>query len=391
MFLVFILLLGISFGSMGIEEALKEALKNNLELKALEKKLKAFEGRELKAIAFPNPELNFESGFITTTDSRGAKGKAVYIAEYFQPIPLWGVREKKREVVLKEKEAFFHYYEQRKKELMGKVYAEFFRSLHRKEILEIKKEELRIAKELEDFVRKSYEMGTVTPLEVLRAERERKVIEMELKIAQKEYRASLKELSVLIGKDVEEVDGDFFKVGELKIFSPEISPLVESLKSKREALERGIALEKALAKPSLGLGLMLEDSEEGYYGIRVVASSEIPLFYRRKGEILEKTFLKESVGLLMEYEKRRIRESLKALQLRYEAIREELEKLEREIIPRAEEELKLAIKSYRLGTITLFELSDIRRRYYELESKRRDLMLELHLIYSRYLSLGGER
>ncbi len=390
MFVILLFMVGLTFG-IGIEEALKEALENNLELKALEKKLQAFKGRELQATAFPNPELSFESGFLTTTDSGNARGRALYIAEYFQPLPLWGVREKRKGVAVKEKEAFLHFYEQKKRELLGRVYAAFFRSLHRKEILEIKSQELAVARELEEFVRRSYEMGTVTPLDVLRAERERRVIEMELEIARKDYRASLKELSVLVGKEVAEVEGDFFNAEELKPLSPEKTPLIESLKKKREALERGISLERALAKPTLGLGVMMEDSEEGYYGFRIVASSEIPLFYRRQGEILEKTFLKESLGLLMEYEKRRIEETLGALRLRYGTIKRELERLEGEIIPKAQEELKLAIKSYRLGAITLFELSDVRRRYYELERKRRDLMLELHLIYSRYLSLGGER
>ena len=69
---------------------------------------------------------------------------------------------------------------------------------------------------------------------------------------------------------------------------------------------------------------------------------------------------------------------------------EEIERIEKQTIPKAKEELSLAIKSYKLRTITLLELTETKRRYVELLKYRLELIRQAHEGYAKYLSLGGE-
>lgn len=390
MFVLLLLLAGLSFG-LSIEEAMRTALERSPVLKAMEERLRIFEGMERSALAFPNPDIGFESGFLTT-DKRGKpSGRAVYLLEYSQPIPLWGVREKSRKVVAEEKESFRKAFEARRREILAEVYRSFFTALMRKEIVEVWRESVRTAEEVEAFVKKAYELGEVTELELFRARRESGMARVQLKIAESLYEASLKELSGLLNTEVDAVEGKLGDVPPLRETDLEEAPTVLALKKRIEAVGRLIDLEKALAKPTLSAGFVIEDSEEGYYGLRLSLSTTFPVFYRRQGEILQGIARREALSRELEAELLRLRTKLSSIKVRMETLKKEIERLDGEIIPRAKEELDLAIRSYRLRVITLLELSDVRRRYYELLVSRAELLGNLHGIYAEFIEIGGWR
>ncbi|AAC06730.1 TolC family protein [Aquifex aeolicus] len=247
------------------------------------------------------------------------------------------------------------------------------------------------AKEVEEFVKKAYELGDVTELELLRAKRERSIAEVKLKVSRSKYEASLKELSRLLAKEVRDVEGELSAGVAMKEVNIDTLPVVLSIKKKIEAIDRQIQLEKALAKPKLATGFVVEESEEGYYGLRGSLTLELPLFYRREGEILQNIAMKKALKRRLEAELLKVKSRLESVKIRLETLQKELEKLEREVIPRAREELALAIKSYKLKAITLLELSDVRRKYYELLINRAELLLDIHRTYSEFIEIGGWR
>jgi len=389
MFIALLLIItGLSFG-IGIEKAIETALVKNPQIKALEEEVKIFEGMERSATAFPNPETRLESGFLTTDKDGKPKGRALYLVEFNQPIPLWGVRGKARNVVRKEKESFENLVEARKREILAQVYRSFYKSLFLKELSEIWRENYETAKEVEDFVRKAYELGEVTELELLRAKRERSIAEVQFRVARSQYEASLKELSRLIGEEVKDVEGELTAEAVMEEVDIDSLPAVVSIKKRIEATERQIELEKALAKPRLAAGFVVEDSEGEYYGFRGSLTLEIPVFYRRQGEILQNVALKRALKNRLEAELLRVKNRLEAVKIRLGVLQRELEELERQVIPRAREELALAIRSYRLRVITLLELSDVRRRYYELLINRAELLSAMHETYAEFIEIGG--
>jgi len=344
---------------------------------------------ERSATAFPNPELRLESGFLTNDKDGKPKGRALYLVEFNQPIPLWGVRNKARKVVQKEREAFENLVEARKREILAEVYRSFYNSLFLKELAKIWEENYETAKEVEKFVEKAYELGEVTELELLRAKRERSIAEVQFRVARSKYEASLKELSRLIGEEVKEVEGELTAEAVMREVDIDSLPAVVSIRKRIEATERQIELEKALAKPRLAAGFVVEDADGEYYGFRGALTFELPVFYRRQGEILQNVALKRALKKRLEAELLRVKNKLESVKIRLGVLRRELEKLEREVIPRAREELALAIRSYKLRVITLLELSDVRRRYYELLINRAELLSAMHETYSEFIEIGG--
>ena len=388
MLLLLLLISSLSFG-IGIEEAMRTALERNPQIKALEEEVGVFEGMERSALAFPNPEIRIESGFLTNDRDWRPKGRALYLIEFNQPIPLWNVRGKSRSVVLKEKESFQQAVEARKREILAEVYRSFYRSLYLKEVASVWEENFRTAEEVESFVKKAYELGEVTELELLRAKREKDLARVQYKVALSRYRASLRELSRLVGTEVDEVEGDLRSYPSLGEVEMESLPSVRSIRKRIERVDRQIELERALARPQLSAGFVVEDSEGEYYGLRGALTLEAPLFYRRQGEILQNLALRRALRKQLEAELLRIRTRLESVRIRIETLERELRKLEEEVIPRAREELALAIKSYTTRVITLLELSDVRRRYYELLINRADLILSIHETYAEFIEIGG--
>ena len=388
MFLLLLLISSLSFG-IGIEEAMRTVLERSPQIKALEEEIRVFEGMERSAVAFPNPEVRVESGFLTNDRDWRPKGRALYLIEFNQPIPLWNVRGKSRSVVLKEKESFQEAVESRKREILAEAYRSFYRSLYLREIANIWKENFQTAKEVEDFVKKAYDLGEVTELELLRAKREKDLARVQYRVALSRYRASLKELSRLLGVEVEEVEGDLRSYPSLEEVDIENLPSIQSIRRRIESVDRRIELEKALARPQLSAGFVVEDSEGEYYGLRGAITLELPLFYRRQGEILQNLALKRVLRKQLEAELLRVRTRLESVRIRMDTLERELRKLEEEVIPRAREELALAIRSYTNRVITLLELSDVRRRYYELLINRADLILSIHETYAEFIEVGG--
>ena len=388
MFLLLLLISSLSFG-IGIEEAMRTVLERSPQIKALEEEIRVFEGMERSAVAFPNPEVRVESGFLTNDRDWRPKGRALYLIEFNQPIPLWNVRGKSRSVVLKEKESFQEAVESRKREILAEAYRSFYRSLYLREIANIWKENFQTAKEVEDFVKKAYDLGEVTELELLRAKREKDLARVQYRVALSRYRASLKELSRLLGVEVEEVEGDLRSYPSLEEVDIENLPSIQSIRRRIESVDRQIELERALARPQLSAGFVVEDSEGEYYGLRGAITLELPLFYRRQGEILQNLALKRVLRKQLEAELLRVRTRLESVRIRMDTLERELRKLEEEVIPRAREELALAIRSYTNRVITLLELSDVRRRYYELLINRADLILSIHETYAEFIEVGG--
>jgi outer membrane protein TolC len=390
MVLLFGILILLSFGfSITLDEALKIALERNTEIRALENERKRFEGLERIAYSFPNPELGFESGFITTDKEGKQKGRFLYLLELSQPIPLWDVREKKRAVVKESEKAFLDGLEAQRRKILGEVYRAFYESLYRKEVVSIERESLRTAEEVEGFVRRAYELGEATLLELLRAKREKDLAEVRLRVAEARLKTSLQELSKLLNFDVREVEGDIKEIRNLTDLKVEDLPSVKAFEKRIRAVSREIELQKALAKPSLSAGFVVEDSEEGYYGLRAALRVDLPFFYRRQGEILERIAFREALKKRLEGELLRIKRRIESVRIEISTLKEELDRIEKEVIPRAEEELKLALKSYKLRAISLLELSDIRKRYYDLLLIRAELLRDIHDAYADFVAIGG--
>jgi len=389
--LIFLLILTSLVYGLGFKEALEKLKERNPEIKALNRMLEAYKGREISAKAYPNPELRFESGFFSSTEDLKPGGRFIYTLEVSQRLPLWGVRSKRLKLSILEKEIFSYEVQQSINFIISELYTNFYEALFRKELLKIEEENLKISKEIKDFVENAYMMGERTQLELLRARRVLSQAKIQLDLLKNEYEISLKKLSSFIKERVEDVEGNLFNVPKTVYINLEETPRIKGLLSKVRFFEKRIDLEKALSKPQPSVGILMEDSDKGYYGFRVSLSFEMPLMYRRQGEILQNLELKKATEYSLEAEKLRLKALLEATFSKINVLRKSIEHLEKNLIPNAQKELHLGIKSYRLNVISLLELSDIKRRYFELLKERAKLYFELHKAYAQLIKIGGLR
>ncbi|GAB6065770.1 hypothetical protein JCM9492_08620 [Aquifex pyrophilus] len=388
MLLVFLIVFGLSFG-ITLEEGLKILEENNPELRAMRKALESYRGLEISAKAFPNPELRFESGFFSTTQDFKPAGRFIYILEISQKVPLWGLREKRLRVAKTEREVFLYDYTARRYELFSEFYRRFYETLYRKELLKVERENLKLSEEILEFVKNAYRIGERTELELLRARRNYEEARISVSLSENDYERSLKEIRALLGKKVDNVKGNLYTLPEVHVPDIKKSPRVVRYAIIQKLLKGRIELEKALSKPQPSIGILMEDSEEGYYGFRVSLFFEIPLLYRRQGEILRHMKLKEAVLYEMKNEELRLSTSVKNALTRMKTLRESIRLVESVLLPRAEKELSLALKSYRLNVISLLELTDVKRRYFELLRERARLYREFHIAFSELIRIGG--
>ena len=386
--LVVVLLVSLGFG-INLNGAMETALENSPYLKVWKERMKRFEGLKRSASAFPNPELRFESGFFTTTNGQGSVGRFLYLLEYSQEFPLWGVRSKRRKVVQELEKAFMNLYEVEKRKLLGRVYASFYEALYFKERYALAEKNYQLSKELEEFVKKAHKVGQASSLDLLRAKRERRLAQAKLKVEKSLYLSKLKELGAILGKEISDVEGNIKSFPEIPDLNISKLPHLELLRFKVRATEEEIKLFKALSKPQVGGGFVLEDSEEGYYGIRASLSLKIPLFYRNQGEILERSAEKRALLQEIRAKEIELKATVNSARERIKALKESLSEIEEKALPEAERELALALKGYREGIVSLFELTDVKRRYYELLQERLNLLLELQRAYAELISVGG--
>ncbi len=377
--LAIFLLIFTAFGwGISLQEAIDTALKKNPELRAMREELATFEGIEKSLSAFPNPKLTLE------TSRQG-----IFRLEMSQELPLWGALSKGRKVARNLRESFELRIEQREREITAEVYRAYMNVLFHKELLRIAEENLKAAREVYEFTERAYRLGEKTLLEVLRAKGEMDLVKTQVDRARASFSNSLKELSIVIGSEVLEVEGELMMTREPSSLDPEETPIVMSIEKEISSWRERTGLERRRILPSPRAGFILEDSEQNGYDLRGLISFDLPLFYRRQGEILEASSIKRSLEMRKEGEIFNISRRLESIRLRWEILRKTLLELEEKTIPNARREMELALKSYSNLSITLIELSDSRRRLYEILERRAEILMDLHSLYAEYISIGG--
>ncbi|SNZ06435.1 Outer membrane protein TolC [Persephonella hydrogeniphila] len=373
------------------EEILDRALKESPQLKSYRFETQTVEGEIKSAQAFPNPELFVQFGRLyTQTEENGLN-----ITEFSinQPLKLWGTRKKAIEKALLKKSAFESLFDLKKREFTGELYSAFYSTLYLKEVLHIKEKEFKITKGIYEFVKKSYELGEDTKLNLFRAEKDLKIAQIELEQAKTEYTISLQKLSALAGFEIKDTKGSLTEIKQIKEIPLEELPEIRYIQKTIQSLDKEIQLQKALAKPQIGIEFSASEDEVdlGKYEFGIGITASVPVFYRNQGEIISILYEKKRYLSLIKQKEMVYSVKIKSLKEKYSLLTKQIEELDRKVIPSVSQALDLGKKSFKLREITLFELSDIRKQYIQALTYKASLLNELHQIYGEYIKIGGLR
>ncbi len=377
---------GLSF-AIDLKSAVQFSIENSPYLKGLPAERLSYEGKRLSYRSSLNPSLSVEVGNFGTS-KEGFSKAPVHSITYTQPLLYPSLFKKVEELYHLQSKALDYRIESEKNKLAQEAYLLFYQALYMQELLKMLEEELKLQREIKDFVEKGFKLGENTRLELLRAQRELQLLEGEKDIAYSRYKAFLEELSILTGREIKEVQGSFIlpKWQEVEL---ESLPFFTYYNVLIKSLSRKMDVERLLSKPSYSVSFTTEKVADKEYGFRLGLSVNLPIFYARQGEILE---LKAQERLLFaeaETQRQKVFAQLRSAKIQFEQIKKEVENIEEKLIPQAQKELELALKSYKLRTITLLELSQTKRSYYELLKRKLELTLQAHTEYAKGIAYGG--
>ncbi len=382
------------FGSVSIVsgETLKEVLRyaeeNSPYIKQLVYQLKTFEGEIRKSKAIPNPEIEIEFGrLVSQTDS----GIALTLFTLSQQLRLWGEREFAVKSAKLKKKAFSYLYTQKRWQFLGNIYKQFYSSLYTKYKLRIKERELENLQSVYRYIKESYRLGENTELDLLRAEKDLQIVKGEISTLKEQYKSSMLILSSMIGKEIKDIDTDIFSFPEFRNINLNQLPVFKYYSIFEKSLNYQIKRQKALKKPLLRVGVVLEEDpvDLGKYEMGVSISSTIPVFYRQEGEILSLANRKKQIILQKKQVELEYEGKIRSIERQIKALKRQIEKINKTSVINLQKALKLAERSYKLQTITFFEYSNIRKQYFELLLYRLSLANQIHQLYGEYIKITG--
>ncbi len=386
--LLLFLFVNISYGET-LQEVINTALQESPFLKAYQYKINSVEGQIKKAKSLKNPSVSI--GFGRIYSQAGDSAFALTNFSVSQPIRMWGERDYAVSSAKFQKNAYENFYNFQKNKLISNIYKQFFNALSIKEKIKLKKEEIKTVEKLYQFVKRSYQLGETTPLDILRVEKDLSIAKIELEKLKANLTASLNTLSSLAGKTIGSVEGDLFEIKKFKDVEIENLPQILFLKKQIESINQQIKRQKALAKPQISVGLNIgeDEVEFGKYEFGFSLSSSIPVFYKNQGEIIQLSNQKGMLYAKINQLKLKFKASINSIKKQIQVLKNQLKKVDTKVIPSISKALKLAEKGYKFRTISFFEFSNIRQQYYETIFYKINLAYQIQNLYGEYIKIGG--
>jgi cobalt-zinc-cadmium efflux system outer membrane protein len=356
-----------------IEAALKLALENNPELKALRQNLEIADGKIFQAGRSPNPELSVEfedfagkgelSGTQAIKQSVGLSQKILTGNKIGRRVKVEKVNRQIEASRLGLKEL----------QLRQQVLLKFFEAYFFKKLIDIETEYLEILKHNAEAVAKKVEAGESPSIDLTRAQVELTTARIEQKTLARKYHSALLDLSTLWGDPAADFKLIYDNSSQPLLdeflgndFSAELknhpATVIAELKAKLARSEKQVARSKASPDFEIEAGVERSRAEDnhGYF-----AKVSVPLFVfdSKRGliksaaaEIKKAENLKNQTILEMEKE---------FLQLQKEllSVSEEFNNCVNVLLPGSLKALNQMQRAYDEGERELFELFDARRVY----------------------------
>lgn len=358
-------------GEMGytVDELITIAIEKNPSAAIFKANLEASSGEVISARAYPNPELELEGGRGKSLDTFDSKGE--YSVGIGQPLEWPARRFYRKKAAEAGVEAAEKDIEDLGLDIRAQVKRGFFRLLLDKKILEIAKENLRIAEDLLKTIDLRVKAGEAPEFELVKAKVEHLRAEKDLTRSNNTLAISKTSLNALLGNSLKEdfdIEGEFklsekrFELPTLLSNAMERHPLILKTRKDTEARRYSLAEEKASIFPDVTVrGFSSSEIDKDSYGFGL--SVPIPLWYQRKGEIFT------AQGKLAKAEAEAFKTSVelsKAITEEYQnytIASGQIDVFEKGLLKQADEALRIAEFSYRQGESGLLDYLDAQRIY----------------------------
>jgi cobalt-zinc-cadmium efflux system outer membrane protein len=343
--------------------------------------ISAAQGRLQQSKYLQNPTLSLElENFGRKEDA--SPGEMTLGIE--QPFELWGKRGNKKKMLQAELEAVGGQTEALMLELYSQTSQAFVELLGIQQNLEYSQRRLELAIKIEEAVGTKHSSGAVSKAELLRAQSEKNLVQLDVNrtesnlVAAKIALASLWGSMAVNGRAVGSLEWwmtDFSQ--DALVTLVESNPEIKSLKANVTARQAEIQLSKAFGKPDISFGAgyrrLYDDNDNSFL---VWSAIPLPLFDRNKGAILESRANLSMAEAELILARQRLSKDLKGRLAKLSVIRNSARTIRDRILPTAEQAVVEIDQAYQLGSQAYINVLDAQRTLAEIESQLVETLVE---------------
>ena len=279
--------------AVNIEECIKIAIENNLQLAAARNGLGAAEADRIKAsLLFPsNPKVISKVGERDGPDGARTTDYMVRLSQEFQ---VFGQRRKRINVSNKLIERVKFEISDVERNVIAKVKSNFYEALTALEILKLREYVESIFEKLWDATRERYKAGAISALELNSINIGYGQARQQLLVAKSNYQNSLLDLKLLLGKPRDEalnIDGELsyeklqIDLEDILASAYKIRPDLKAVEFEKERASQEISLRKAERVPNPSLSGFFSREERTDDIVGGFVSISIPVWDRKQSEL----------------------------------------------------------------------------------------------------------
>nr|WP_090331296.1 TolC family protein [Nitrosomonas sp. Nm51] len=359
------------FTSLTINELQSLGLRANGLVQAARSQVEMAEADVISARAFPNPRVSVEAGPQSKRLPASVTGPSnnQHEVKVSQPIEnpfLRSARIGSAEALVEARQASLG---QVRADLAAQLRIRAYELLLRQEEAQMETSIYDLMKEIYRRIKVSVDVGETARFELIRAETEVLSAENRMEAAMlnaQRARVALVQLTAgALGNDFK-IDAslsdpvEFPPLQQLREEIVRANPDIQRLEAEQDSADLRINQQKASVLPSMNI-LFTNYQDRQFMSNTAGVSLEIPLFYRRRGEIDNAIFDSARIRDTLDYRRFEIGQQLESAWQAKEIARRRVEMFEGGIVTEAQLALEIAQTAYRLGERGFIEVLDTQR------------------------------
>lgn len=365
-------------GTLTLSAAAALALLHNPDLKVFPYAMRAAEAQVLQVRLLPNPELEIEIEEVGGGGDRSGFDAAETTIQLGQLIELGGKRTKRAAVASLQRELVQWEYESARLDTMRAVAGAFVELLAAQDRLALAEDQLKLSRQACTAVVQRIEAGKDSPVDELRAGVVVSESRMERRRAEAALATARQQLAATWGgrtATFEKVVGDLYQVSrpppveraaETLAENPDVARWATEERARRAALR----LEKARARPDVTISGGMQRFEETddsavVFGLAV----PLPLFDRNQGGIERATANLGRTRQEAEAARIKARAALSRAVHALAAAYDQVNILQDEVLPKAQQAFEAAQRGYREGKFDYLYVLDAQRTLFETRAR----------------------
>ena len=388
---------GIETKAVNLEECIKAAIENNLQIAAARKGLGIAEADRIKAsLLLPsNPKFSSRVGSRNTPESRHTD----YMFSLSQELQVYGQRGKRMKVSNKKIERVGFEIANVERTVIAKTKTSFYEVLTAREILTLRENVNSIFERLWNATRERYNAGAIAALELNSIKISYGQARQQRLVAKNSYQKSLLNLKLLLGKPGEEelnIEGKLYSkkllisMEDLLVSAYGKRPDLKAVETEKERASQEISLRKVEIIPNprvLGF-FSREEGDDDIVGGQLTIS--IPLWDRKQSELKKARTARDKADINIKYKQLEIQKEVEIAFKTFMAAKEGIAIYTDEIMPQVDESLNLNEISYRDGNTSFIEFLTMQKTLLETRAAYINTLLDYNKAIINIETVSGE-